>query len=637
MILTSLFLSSLLGFGYASTGNAIVQTIMEEGGKESKALIAMIAGHASASGQGSTLTPRLVWLLAMEEGGDRRTLRALCPLLDRAIADQDGALVKALCSTMYGPNVRRTLRKSPESEAVTSLITALVQLPVDNEGRGAVVEAIAQAGPPTTFARTLATQLADASCVDGSDSIRRRTLIDWFNQYPALLAGELAYVHQRLLEVSSGPSVGGKAAGGAKGKKAKKTSVSTVSDGSTGSVSVVSEMIGLLEILLELGGEATDQGNSGSGTEMEEEESSGSSKGSIDRQRAWEGVVGQAFDLLTLLPTLPLSVLSHGGTMVPSAASIAASGPGDSYALQLALTLLAKAIRAYGEILPASVLRVDVVVRALQGARTPQTRRSALWLLAAVSSAPGLVRSDGVDPAQLLAALMPVFTFMGTTAAEADDPQTYQVMEDALAAVVPPLVRTVDGGEGGRIAVIMRVFSSAYGHIPGHRRNILFRTLIRLIGAIKALPRAATALLERVEGAEEAMSFTRSLAQEESVEVQVGVMVELIQAVSLLGVDTVKGSTKESEEEEGGEMGYLIIRKGRTEKQIRRWRSRTLDLVDRWMEDAEIQRTMKREGKETEDVLLSFLSMVTRLAHDYATYLTTGAGGFKRYWKGKCF
>ncbi|KJE96811.1 BP28CT domain-containing protein [Capsaspora owczarzaki ATCC 30864] len=120
--------------------------------------------------------------------------------------------------------------------------------------------------------------------------------------------------------------------------------------------------------------------------------------------------------------------------------------------------------------LHAKLFRVDLVVQCIRTTSNPQTQHQALQLLAAVARPhPQLVLQD----------IMPLFTFMSANVVRQDDSQSFQILQQTLEAVIPPLV---DSTSSSTAISVIKVFVGAVTHIPDHRRLRLFTQLVATLG-----------------------------------------------------------------------------------------------------------------------------------------------------------
>ncbi|KAJ3616011.1 hypothetical protein Zmor_012122 [Zophobas morio] len=128
-----------------------------------------------------------------------------------------------------------------------------------------------------------------------------------------------------------------------------------------------------------------------------------------------------------------------------------------------------------------SSVNVELIVRCVRGTDNPRTRQHALLLLATMAAA---------FPSKVLHNIMSIFTFMGTDLSRQDDSYTFHVIRHTLEKLIPPLLTSCIGDLQKSLSMVldmMKVFVSAYWHIPQHRRLCLFTHLITCLGPCKYL------------------------------------------------------------------------------------------------------------------------------------------------------
>lgn len=142
-----------------------------------------------------------------------------------------------------------------------------------------------------------------------------------------------------------------------------------------------------------------------------------------------------------------------------------------------------------------SALRVDIVVQCIRITGNPQTHNQALLLMATIAS---------MFPETVLHNIMPVFTFMGANVLRQDDNYSFQVIQQTLEKILPPLVvssRKCNHDDEVALVLevkpIIKVFVDALFHIPKHRRLRLFTVLIHTLGEDEFLYAIISLLLEK--------------------------------------------------------------------------------------------------------------------------------------------
>ncbi|KAI8638474.1 hypothetical protein BD408DRAFT_373403 [Parasitella parasitica] len=163
--------------------------------------------------------------------------------------------------------------------------------------------------------------------------------------------------------------------------------------------------------------------------------------------------------------------------------------------LMSALTRIIHNAEEKGAVVEESALRVDIVVQCIRITGNPQTHNQALLLMATIAS---------MFPETVLHNIMPVFTFMGANVLRQDDNYSFQVIQQTLEKILPPLVvssrRSNNNDEAAlvlEVKPIIKVFVDALFHIPKHRRLRLFTVLIYTLGEDEFLYAIISLLLEK--------------------------------------------------------------------------------------------------------------------------------------------
>jgi U3 small nucleolar RNA-associated protein 10 len=133
----------------------------------------------------------------------------------------------------------------------------------------------------------------------------------------------------------------------------------------------------------------------------------------------------------------------------------------------------------------------ELIVQCIKLSASPQTHHHALLLLAGIAT---------IYPPKVLHAIMPIFTFMGTSMVKQDDNQTFFVIERTIKTVIPAIFNESADEEANLTTVIsiIGVFVDALHHIPKHRSLPLFTFLLRTLGSDSYLHVVVALLLKRV-------------------------------------------------------------------------------------------------------------------------------------------
>jgi U3 small nucleolar RNA-associated protein 10 len=124
-----------------------------------------------------------------------------------------------------------------------------------------------------------------------------------------------------------------------------------------------------------------------------------------------------------------------------------------------------------------SVIRTDLVVDCVRTTESPQVQNTALLLVSSLAV---------IAPEQVLHSVMPIFTFMGSSILKKDDDYSVMVIDQTIHQVVPALVQSLRNQKRDVVAgtsELLLSFTAAFEHMPSHRRQRLFESLVTKLGA----------------------------------------------------------------------------------------------------------------------------------------------------------
>ncbi|RCI07051.1 HEAT repeat-containing protein 1 [Rhizopus stolonifer] len=213
------------------------------------------------------------------------------------------------------------------------------------------------------------------------------------------------------------------------------------------------------------------------------------------------------YELVTLLELIESKTIAQDETLVKSLfevltamvnADLRDSPVSLEYVNQLVMSALTRIIHnaeEKGVNVEESALRVDVVVQCIRITGNPQTHNQALLLMANIAS---------MYPECVLHNIMPLFTFMGANVLRQDDNYSFQVIQQTMEKILPPLVvssRKSNNDDENALVLevrpIIKVFVDALFHIPKHRRLRLFTILIHTLGEEEFLFAIISLLMEK--------------------------------------------------------------------------------------------------------------------------------------------
>lgn len=124
-------------------------------------------------------------------------------------------------------------------------------------------------------------------------------------------------------------------------------------------------------------------------------------------------------------------------------------------------------------------IRADILVAAIRASSSPQVQNKLLLVVGALAS---------LSPETILHSVMPIFTFMGAHTIRQDDEFSTLVVERTISTVVPALLSSKEvQNRTEEIEFLLMSFSTAFSHVPKHRRVRLFTTLVKELGASNAI------------------------------------------------------------------------------------------------------------------------------------------------------
>ncbi|KAL7789933.1 armadillo-type protein [Trichoderma ceciliae] len=168
----------------------------------------------------------------------------------------------------------------------------------------------------------------------------------------------------------------------------------------------------------------------------------------------------------------------------------------------------------------------DLLVSCIQKSSSPVVQNAALLLIANLAT---------IAPHLVLHSVMPIFTFMGTSVLRQSDDYSAHVVAQTIKEVVPPLIDSLRQGQKSPVAGasdILVSFTTAYEHIPVHRRHGLFVALVETMGPKEFLFTLVSMLVDRYELNDDLVQFVLDLLNDFSVEIQLETLVKLLDLTS---------------------------------------------------------------------------------------------------------
>lgn len=123
-------------------------------------------------------------------------------------------------------------------------------------------------------------------------------------------------------------------------------------------------------------------------------------------------------------------------------------------------------------------IRSDLIVNSIRNSTNPQIQNRLLLVIAELAS---------LAPEIILHSVMPIFTFMGAHTIKQDDEFSNQALQETVSRVIPALAQNGTTNIDEDIEFLLASFVAALQHIPRHRLNKLFSSLVHTLTVEKSL------------------------------------------------------------------------------------------------------------------------------------------------------
>ena len=167
----------------------------------------------------------------------------------------------------------------------------------------------------------------------------------------------------------------------------------------------------------------------------------------------------------------------------------------------------------------------DLLVHCIQRSSSPVVQNSVLLLIASMATtAPNLV----------LHSVMPIFTFMGSSVLRQGDDYSAHVISQTIKEVIPPLIASLRKGSRSPVngaSDILVSFTTAYEHIPSHRRHGLFVALVETLGSEDFLFALVAMLVDRYGPNDSLIQFIVEMLDSFNAEAQLETLVKLLDLI----------------------------------------------------------------------------------------------------------
>ncbi|CDS10813.1 hypothetical protein LRAMOSA11299 [Lichtheimia ramosa] len=290
-----------------------------------------------------------------------------------------------------------------------------------------------------------------------------------------------------------------------------------------------------------------------------------------------------------------------------------------SQLIMLSLTRIIRSVKDQNLQVQESILRVDVVVQCIRTTGNPQTHNQALLLMATIAS---------LYPESVLNNIMAVFTFMGANVLRQDDNYSFQVIQQTLEKIIPPMVESSRRKNPDNTAMalqvkpIIKVFVGALFHIPKHRRLPLFTVLVRTMGEDEFLYAIISLLLEKYanrvdkEDDESVAVFSQMLSQQFSTTTQIKAVNSLLLGLLALPNDKVEDGDVEMQAQQN-----IFDVNEHNAKELRRYKLLVMSYVDLLLGSRGfLIKIMEEQDNINFDLYLETVEILLKLVSYFASF-----------------
>ncbi|PLW39732.1 hypothetical protein PCASD_09629 [Puccinia coronata f. sp. avenae] len=208
-------------------------------------------------------------------------------------------------------------------------------------------------------------------------------------------------------------------------------------------------------------------------------------KGSVDQAA---GEAPDLSELVTLLESVSVEKLNHTFQLftafLDTLATLLAVHSSHEVDIHFAAQLLISYLAMTAPALDATEFKSDglplsSIVDYMRISLDPHVSHQIILLLADLAR---------LSPELTCQSMMPIFTFVGAHVIQRDDAFSSRVVDKAIQALIPPMVKAASATGSSRIELVLSLrelllmFVGAQNHVPKHRRTRLFVRLIEVLG-----------------------------------------------------------------------------------------------------------------------------------------------------------
>lgn len=251
-----------------------------------------------------------------------------------------------------------------------------------------------------------------------------------------------------------------------------------------------------------------------------------------------------------------------------------------------------------------SVGHGDVLVSCIQKSSSPAVQNSALLLVASLAK---------TAPDVVLHSVMPIFTFMGSSVLRQSDDYSAHVINQTIREVIPPLIETFRKGRRHIVASASELLASfviAYEHIPSHRRQGLFISLVENLGPQDFLFALVAMFVDKYGTSDNVLTFTADLINHFNVETQLQTLIKFLDLVA----DMFKPKPS---------LSMVLFGKKEGEEEINKTALKQLTLLPHMLANRSLKRDIRKLAERDDMETAKIRELYAQLLEDILTVADT--------------
>lgn len=251
-----------------------------------------------------------------------------------------------------------------------------------------------------------------------------------------------------------------------------------------------------------------------------------------------------------------------------------------------------------------SVGHGDVLVSCIQKSSSPAVQNSALLLVA------GLAKTA---PDVVLHSVMPIFTFMGSSVLRQSDDYSAHVINQTIREVIPALIETFRKGRRHMVASASELLASfviAYEHIPSHRRQGLFISLVENLGPQDFLFALVAMFVDKYGTSDSALTFTADLISHFNLETQLQTLIKFLD----LAADMFRPKSN---------LSLVLFGKKEGEEEINKTALKQLTLLPHILANRSLKRDIRKLAERDDMEAAKIRELYAQLLEDILTVADT--------------